>query len=110
MSKSNMKKRDLFFAILVILVCWQILTWLIDKPILPGPIIVLETFLSEFTNGLLGHLLASLWRVTASTALAILLAAPAGLAMGQSARINAVFSPIVYLIYPIPKFSHQLCI
>lgn len=98
-----MKKRDLFFAILVILVCWQILTWLIDKPILPGPIIVLETFLSEFTNGLLGHLLASLWRVTASTALAILLAAPAGLAMGQSARINAVFSPIVYLIYPIPK-------
>ena len=98
-----MKKRDLLFAVLIILVSWQMLAWLIDKPILPGPIIVLETFFNEFTDGLLGHLVASLWRVTASTALAIMLAAPAGLAMGQSARINAIFSPIVYLIYPIPK-------
>ncbi len=98
-----MKKRDLLFAVLVILASWQILAWLINKPILPGPIIVLETFINEFTNGLFEHLLASLWRVTASTALAILLAAPAGLAMGQSAQINAIFSPIVYLIYPIPK-------
>ncbi|MFC1997114.1 ABC transporter permease [Chloroflexota bacterium] len=98
-----MKKRDLFFAIIAILIGWQLLTWVIDRPILPGPIVVLQTFLSELTNGLLAHLIASLWRVVASTALAISLAAPAGLVMGQSTRVNAIFNPIVYLIYPIPK-------
>ena len=65
--------------------------------------IVLQTFISELENGLLDHMVASLWRVVASTALAIGLAAPAGLIMGQSKRVNAIFSPIVYLIYPIPK-------
>jgi NitT/TauT family transport system permease protein len=98
-----MNKRDLIFAVLVILISWQLLAWLIDKPILPGPLIVLETLLSELSNGLLSHLAASLWRVIASTALAIMLAAPAGIVMGQSARVNKIFSPIIYLIYPIPK-------
>ena len=98
-----MKKRDWLFAIIAILISWQLLAWLIDKPILPGPVVVIKTFFTELTEGLLSHITASLWRVVASTALAILLAAPAGLVMGQSARINSIFSPIVYLIYPIPK-------
>jgi NitT/TauT family transport system permease protein len=98
-----MKKRDLFLAILAILVGWQLLSWLINKPILPSPIVVLQTFLVELTEGLIFHFISSLWRVVASTALAITLAAPAGLVMGQSARINAIFSPVVYLVYPIPK-------
>lgn len=52
---------------------------------------------------LLGHFLVSLWRVTASTILSIIIAAPAGLILGQSKRLNAIFSPIVYLVYPVPK-------
>lgn len=98
-----MKKRDWIFAIIAILISWQLLAWLIDKPILPGPLVVIKTFFTELTEGLFSHIIASLWRVVASTALAIMLAAPAGLIMGQSARINSIFSPIVYLIYPIPK-------
>ena len=98
-----MKRRDLFFAIIALLIAWQLLSWMIARPILPGPIVVIQKFVTELTNGLLGHLVASLWRVVASTMLAIILAAPAGLIMGQSERINAIFSPIVYLVYPIPK-------
>ncbi len=98
-----MKRRDLLFAIFALLISWQLLSWLIDKPILPGPLIVCQTFVSELTDGLLEHILASLWRVIASTTLAIVLAVPAGLVMGQSERVSRIFSPIVYLIYPIPK-------
>jgi NitT/TauT family transport system permease protein len=98
-----MRKRDLLLAIIALLIVWQLLTWMINKPILPGPLIVFQTFFVELTEGLPAHIIASLWRVVASTALAIILAAPAGLVMGQSRRINAIFSPIVYLIYPIPK-------
>ncbi len=98
-----MKRRDLLFSTLGLLIAWQLLAWLLDKPILPGPAAVLQTFVAELGNGLLAHLAASLWRVVASTALAIALAVPAGLVMGQSKRVDAIFSPIVYLLYPIPK-------
>ncbi len=52
---------------------------------------------------LLLHFLASFWRVIASLALSILLAAPAGLVLGQSPALNRLFAPFVYLVYPIPK-------
>jgi NitT/TauT family transport system permease protein len=45
----------------------------------------------------------SLWRVLASMVLAVLLAVPAGLVMGQSRFMNRLFSPLVYLTYPVPK-------
>jgi ABC-type nitrate/sulfonate/bicarbonate transport system permease component len=39
----------------------------------------------------------------ASMVLAVLLAAPAGLAIGQSKWLSRIFSPVIYLLYPIPK-------
>jgi NitT/TauT family transport system permease protein len=35
--------------------------------------------------------------------LAVALAAPAGLVIGQSPRLNRLFSPLIYILYPIPK-------
>lgn len=98
-----MKRRDLLLAALAILVTWQVLSWLVNKPILPSPLKVGETFIAELHNDLPEHFLASLWRVIASTALAIAIAAPLGLVLGQSKRLNRFFSPVVYILYPIPK-------
>lgn len=99
-----MKRRDLILAVLALLLIWQVLAMLLDQPILPSPLAVIVTLGDELVNGeLLEHLLASLWRVAASTALAIALAAPAGLILGQSERLNSVISPMIYLLYPIPK-------
>jgi ABC-type nitrate/sulfonate/bicarbonate transport system permease component len=97
-------RRNLLMASAALLLIWQILSWLLQQSILPGPLEVAVAFYTELFHGeLLGHFMASLWRVAASTALAIVLAAPAGLAMGQSKRLNDIFAPVVYLIYPIPK-------
>jgi NitT/TauT family transport system permease protein len=99
-----MKRRDLVYAVLAILVAWQILALLLDRPIMPSPVEVGKAFIDELVNGdLLGHLTTSLWRVIASTFLAIALAVPAGLVLGQSTRLNNIFSPVIYLVYPIPK-------
>ena len=35
--------------------------------------------------------------------LSVALAVPAGLAMGQSQRLNRLFSPLLYLTHPVPK-------
>lgn len=76
---------------------------IINRRILPAPIEVGMVFFQELQDELVSHFLASLMRVLASTALAILVAAPLGIILGQSKRLNAVLSPSIYIIYPIPK-------
>ncbi|HEX2979489.1 MAG TPA: ABC transporter permease subunit, partial [Anaerolineaceae bacterium] len=99
-----MKRRHLLYAVVAVLVVWQLTAWALRQPILPGPFSVVKAFWVELTRGeLLAHFGASLWRVTISTIIAILLAAPAGLVLGQSRRLNELFAPVIYLLYPIPK-------
>jgi ABC-type nitrate/sulfonate/bicarbonate transport system permease component len=98
-----MSRRAIFLTVLVLLIIWQMISLVVHKTILPTPVKVAQVFVTELGNGLITHFLASLWRVLASMALAILLAAPAGLILGQSKRLNNLFSPMIYLLYPVPK-------
>jgi len=90
-------------AALVILLVWEALALVLRIPILPSPLAALSTLARELTRELGRHFLASLLRVIASITLAVLLATPAGLMLGQSERLDRLFSPFVYLLYPIPK-------
>lgn len=81
----------------------MILSVLIDQPILPSPVVMVKELVLELPGELGLHFLASMWRVLVSIMLAILLAAPAGLILGQSKRLNRIFSPVIYLLYPVPK-------
>jgi NitT/TauT family transport system permease protein len=99
-----LKRRDLLLTVIVLLALWQLAAMALDEPILPTPVAVFQALVQETVSGDLPvHLLASLWRVLASTALAIACAVPAGLVLGQSRRLNSLFSPAIYLLYPIPK-------
>lgn len=99
-----MNGRGLLLAIVALLGLWHVLAMALGQPVLPTPLVVVQALFRELISGdLLGHAVASLWRVVASTALAIALAVPAGLALGQFPRLNDVFSPAIYLLYPIPK-------
>ncbi|HIE25019.1 MAG TPA: ABC transporter permease, partial [Anaerolineales bacterium] len=99
-----MKKRDVALAGLGILVFWQIIAVIIDRSILPSPVVVIPVFFEELWHGnMLKHTLISFWRVLAGMLLAVALAAPAGLVLGQSKKLNRFFSPVIYLLYPIPK-------
>lgn len=99
-----MKRRDLLLATAALFILWQLLAMLVNRPILPAPLVVLATLGTELLRGnLTAHFLASLWRVIASTLLAVITAAPAGMILGQSKRLNDLFSPLIYLLYPIPK-------
>jgi ABC-type nitrate/sulfonate/bicarbonate transport system permease component len=96
-------RRSIVVAALVLGLGWQALAMLVRRPILPGPAEVLTTFAVEILGDLGVHALVSLWRVLASVALSVALAVPAGLVLGQSARLNQLFSPLLYLLLPIPK-------
>lgn len=98
-----MKRRDVLLATLALLALWQIAAMIVSKPILPPPLAVAQTFARELPGGLGKHFAASFLRVVGGLALSIALAVPAGLALGQSKRLNRIFSPLIYLLYPVPK-------
>ncbi|HEY3369271.1 MAG TPA: ABC transporter permease [Prolixibacteraceae bacterium] len=101
---ASFRKKELLIAGIIFLFMWQVASWLIDRPILPSPVTVLVVFWRDLKSGeLLVHFLISLWRVLAGTILAVLTAAPVGLVLGQSKRLNQLLTPFVYLLYPIPK-------
>jgi len=97
------KRCDVLLAALALLVVWQITAMIVNLPILPPPLEVLRVFFRELQRDMLIHFVVSLWRVTAGMALSVLVAAPAGLAIGGSRRLNRFFSPFIYLLYPVPK-------
>jgi NitT/TauT family transport system permease protein len=76
---------------------------LVNRDILPAPWDVFVVFVGELGNGLALHFLVSLWRVTAGMLLSVLAAAPVGLLIGGWKRLDRIFSPIIYVLYPIPK-------
>jgi len=98
-----MKRRDILLAVIVLVAIWQVAAMLVNMSILPAPLTVFIVFFKELQTGLLMHFAVSLWRVTAGMALSVLVAAPAGLVIGGSKRLNRIFSPVIYLLYPIPK-------
>ena len=98
-----MKRRDVLLAALGLGIVWQVAAMLLNRPILPTPIVVMQVFVVELGKGLLDHFMASLWRVVVGTLLSVIAAVPAGLAIGGSQTVNRIFSPIIYLLYPIPK-------
>ncbi len=99
-----MKRRDVLWAVVGLLLVWQVAAWLVNRIILPGPVLVGRVFFDELIHGdLVINFLASLGRVAAGTALAVMTAWPAGLLLGQSKRLDRIFAPVIYLLYPIPK-------
>jgi len=97
------RRRDVLLATIALFALWQIAAMIVNLPILPVPLKVLSVFVRELRNDLLIHFVVSLWRVTAGMTLSVLVAAPVGLVIGGSKQLNRIFSPFIYLFYPIPK-------
>ncbi len=98
-----MRKRDVLLATVGLLIAWQLAAMIIARAVLPEPWQVLRAFAVALPKDLGRHLLVSAWRVVASIGVAIVAAVPAGLGLGLSPAINRLASPVIYLLYPIPK-------
>jgi NitT/TauT family transport system permease protein len=98
-----MRRRDLLLGTLSLIVLWQLLSWLLRTEVLPGPWTTAQAFVAAVPRGLWRHFLVSGYRVVAGIFLAMLVALPLGLMLGQSRSLNRFFSPIVYITYPVPK-------
>jgi ABC-type nitrate/sulfonate/bicarbonate transport system permease component len=98
-----MRWRDALLGLAATLVIWQLLAWVINRPVFPPASQVLLVFVRHIGGSLGTHLLVSAGRVVASIVVAVLIAVPCGLVLGQMPRLNRLFAPLIYIVYPIPK-------
>ena len=91
---------------LVVLLFWYALALLVSGPIIPYPHVVFAHLLKGILSAnMYLHLLFSLYRILTGTMLALLVAIPAGMAIGRVKRLDRVLSPTLYLLYPLPKIA-----
>jgi NitT/TauT family transport system permease protein len=89
-------------AIIIILMIWFLLAIAIDSPALPTPIATVP-MLIKFAGQLGPDFLVSLYRVVIAMVLGTVIAMPLGLAIGRSPKLDGIFGPLLYILYPIPK-------
>ena len=92
-------------AAVVLTIIWFIVSQLVDLPIIPSPVLVVENLADIFMKYIAIHSLYSLWRIGAGLLLAVAVGLPLGVVMGYFPQTDRFLAPVVYLTYPIPKIA-----
>lgn len=90
-------------SLLLLLAIWQISALWAQSRLFPGPMAVAQSLWSEIVHGaLLFHLGISLARVLVSFAIAMLVGAAVGLALGRSPRLDRWLQPWLVVLLNVP--------
>ena len=89
-------------ATLITLLLWAALALILRSPALPAPQTALATFFRDIP-AMLPDVATSLMRLAVAIAAGTALALPLGVAVGRSPKLDVIFTPLSYLLYPVPK-------
>ncbi|MCK5153820.1 MAG: ABC transporter permease subunit [Spirochaetales bacterium] len=95
--------KEISIGFIMFLILWIVLALAVNKAILPSPISVLPLFVELMAGELGVHFLVSTLRVITAILAAVIAAVPAGLVLGQMKTLNRFFSPLISVLYAIPK-------
>ncbi len=104
-SLKKIKNDKTLYGIFMVFLIWYGLHIGIKSNVVPSPYETVKQFISIFSNVLSVHILASLYRILIAILLSLLIGVPLGLWIGMNARVDSVISPIVYILYPLPKIA-----
>ncbi len=91
-------------TIIFIYTAWYILSFILGSSILPDPISVFTQGFEEINEKKFQeHVMASSFRIITGLLIAFFTATPLGLLLGSNEKLDRLFSPLIYLGYPIPK-------
>lgn len=91
-------------SVIALFICWELVSMMIKRAFFPGPeqaLAALGTLIRSKEFNI--HILSSMFRICAGTIAGFSFALPLGLSMGYVKQIDSILSPILYLLYPIPK-------
>jgi NitT/TauT family transport system permease protein len=92
-------------GVAALLILWEALSLAVPGGFIPDPVTVTVRFLELLPHTMWRHLLVSFGRIAAALAAALLIAVPAGMAIGRNRLLDRIFSPVAYLLYPVPKIA-----
>ncbi len=92
-------------AIIFGFLLWELIAFLVKKPIIPSPSLVIYSLCTKYAAKVGLCLLASLGRVFAGVALAALGGIICAMAAVFSDKMEKTIYPIIYLLHPIPKIA-----
>jgi NitT/TauT family transport system permease protein len=89
----------------IVLMLWYILHITVKSSIIPGPCETIFTFGKLMTGPLLLHVAVSIFRIAGAMVISMGIGVPLGLWIGLSRKADFLISPVVYILYPIPKVA-----
>jgi NitT/TauT family transport system permease protein len=89
----------------IVLLMWQVLHILINSRVVPAPTETIIMFFKLIKGDLLLHVGVSFYRIIVSVTISLLIGVPLGLWISLNKIADAVLSPAVYILYPIPKIA-----
>jgi NitT/TauT family transport system permease protein len=92
-------------APLALIAIWWLTSTVVGSFLLPPPGAVLGRILEIGGSTLAGHAVASVGRVVLALGAATLTAVPAGIALGRGGWVSRLATPLVYMLYPVPKIA-----
>lgn len=104
LSKSK-RLSSLVLSFLMINLLWYLAAIVLQRTILPDPLLVYQNLPSLFQDQLLTHISYSLFRVLLGMSIALTIGFLLGVLMGRFSFWNRFLDPIVYLTYPVPKLA-----
>ena len=92
-------------GLLMILIFWYLVHIVIKSKVVPDPYETFMIFIKLLKGDLALHIGISIVRVITAVAIAMVIAVPLGLWIGSSKKVDSIISPVVYILYTIPKVA-----
>jgi NitT/TauT family transport system permease protein len=93
------------YGLLMILIFWYLIYSIIESKVVPSPYETFFIFIKLLSGDLVLHIGVSILRVITAVAIAMVIAVPLGLWVGSNKKADAIISPVVYILYTIPKIA-----
>lgn len=94
------------FPFVFIHIIWYLLSYYVGVNLIPRPDMVWMRLFILLANGTIFlHAGFSLLRIIVAIGFALVIGVPLGVMAGANKKMDKWFSPIVYLLYPIPKIA-----
>lgn len=100
-----MKVLRFFFGVVILILIWYSASLAAGPDIFPFPHQIIRSLVLNNDANLIRHMLFSLKRILLSLLFSSAAAIPLGILLGRKKVLDAVFTPGIYLLYPVPKIT-----
>ncbi|NLY44130.1 MAG: ABC transporter permease [Clostridiaceae bacterium] len=89
----------------MVLCFWYVMHLFVNSSIIPSPHATIAAFFRLLQEDMHMHIIFSLYRIFIAILISISVGVPIGLLLGLREKVDRLISPVVYILYPIPKIA-----